>query len=265
MSDADHVAVDPFASPMPATTATVPPKPWGPWATLGWGLLAAVVVVGVQSVVAAVFIVIALLGNPQQDMAATSDSLQYNGLLLSLATLIGSPAGLMVCVLAIWIRRYPILEYLGVQRCSRQDLALGLACMVLFIPASDGLTWLSGRPIVPEFMITAWHTAGFLPLLFLTVVVAAPVGEELFFRGFLFRGWAQSRLGAAGATVLTALLWAVIHVQYDWFFVTHIFVGGLMLGWLRHRSGSTLLPMLMHAVMNFVATLEAAIKVTFLS
>lgn len=114
-------------------------------------------------------------------------------------------------------------------------------------------------------MVSTWQTAGFLPLLILAVVFAAPVGEELFFRGFLFRGWSESRLGWRGATLLTAVLWAVIHIQYDWFCVTHIIVGGLMLGWLRYRSGSALLTILLHALMNFIATLEAAVKVELLS
>ncbi len=177
----------------------------------------------------------------------------------------GEPGGAGGLRLTLSVRRYPLLEYLAVRRPSRNDLALGIGTLAVFIPVSDSLMYLSGRPIVPEFMVDAWQTAGFLPLLILALVVAAPVGEELFFRGFLFRGWAESRLGPAGAIVLTSVLWAVIHLQYDWFQISHIIAGGLLLGWLRYRSDSTLLTILLHGLMNLVATIEAAVQVELLS
>lgn len=266
MSDIDPLPdVNPYSPPAPEQPDVVAPgsaRPWGPWATLFWGLLIAIVILGVQTVVAVAFVVVEMAGAQQQDPAALQANLEHNGLLLSIATLLSTPAGLLVCALAIWVRRYPILEYLAVRRCRGRDLALGLGCLAIFIPASDAMTLLSGRPVVPDFMVSAWHSAGFLPLLFLTLMVAAPVGEELFFRGFLFRGWSESRLGVVGATLLTSVIWAVIHLQYDWFYLMHIVAGGLMLGWLRHRSGSTLLTILLHAVMNFVATVQTAIKVS---
>ena len=40
-------------------------------------------------------------------------------------------------------------------------------------------------------------------------------GEEILFRGFLFRGWRRSRRDVWFVIALTALLWAVVHLQYD--------------------------------------------------
>src|SRR5260370_238343 len=59
--------------------------------------------------------------------------------------------------------------------------------------------------------------AGMLAALWLAVVIAAPVSEELLFRGFLHRGWAPSWLGIAGTIILTSALWAALHQQYNWF------------------------------------------------
>jgi membrane protease YdiL (CAAX protease family) len=45
----------------------------------------------------------------------------------------------------------------------------------------------------------------------LAVVVVAPLGEELLFRGFLYR-WLRDRWGVGRAVALTSLLFAVLHV-----------------------------------------------------
>lgn len=69
--------------------------------------------------------------------------------------------------------------------------------------------------------------------------VLAGVVEETLFRGALL-----PRFGI----VVTAILFAALHVQYAVSFATlEVFVLGLGLGWLRVRSGSTLPSMVTHA------------------
>jgi membrane protease YdiL (CAAX protease family) len=96
------------------------------------------------------------------------------------------------------------------------------------------------------------------------VVVLAPLNEELFFRGFLFAGISRSRLGGAGAILLTALLWAVIHIQYDWYGVSNIFVIGLLLGYARWKTDSIVPPILMHGLMNLLTTIQVATLIRFI-
>jgi membrane protease YdiL (CAAX protease family) len=60
--------------------------------------------------------------------------------------------------------------------------------------------------------------------------------------------------------LLTALLWALVHVQYDWFVIAQVFCFGVLLGWLRWASGSTVLTMLMHGLINFEGMLETFIS-----
>jgi hypothetical protein len=45
--------------------------------------------------------------------------------------------------------------------------------------------------------------------------------------------------------------------------VVQIFVVGLFLGWMRWRSGSTLLTFLLHALFNLEGTLETLVEVHF--
>lgn len=91
-------------------------------------------------------------------------------------------------------------------------------------------------------------------LLILVMVLVAPVLEELLFRGYLFRAWRHTRLGLTGTLLLTSLLFTAIHgAQYHFLQLAFVFVLSLILGIARERSGSVLLPMLLHALNNLVS------------
>ena len=107
-------------------------------------------------------------------------------------------------------------------------------------------------------MASAYETARSLPILWVAIVLAAPLMEEAFFRGFLFQGMQQSRIGPAGATLITSVLWAGTHVQYDAYDIGTIFVLGLVLGAARWRTGSIYTPTLMHLINNALAMANAA-------
>jgi len=86
----------------------------------------------------------------------------------------------------------------------------------------------------------------------------APVSEEIIFRGFLFRGFV-SRLGMIPAVIITSAIWSLLHVQYEWLYLAQIFVLGLVFGLLRQRSGSTILTIILHAIINGVALVQVAL------
>jgi membrane protease YdiL (CAAX protease family) len=99
---------------------------------------------------------------------------------------------------------------------------------------------------------------GLLPLLWLNDIFVSVIAEEMTFRGFLYRGWSQTRLSHSGAIVLTALLFGLLHFQYDWFGMTSVGISGLLLGWLRWWSGSLVAPILAHAANNAIVTIIVA-------
>jgi membrane protease YdiL (CAAX protease family) len=145
---------------------------------------------------------------------------------------------------------------------------MATALVVAFILGFDALTYLLDRDVVTPFQLDTYRSArdaGALALLWITFVIVAPAGEEILFRGFLFRGWAASPRAVWPAIVVISALWAIIHVQYDWFGILQVFLGGLLLGWLRWGSGSTLLTFWLHALTNIWATAQTAIKVEWLS
>jgi hypothetical protein len=98
---------------------------------------------------------------------------------------------------------------------------------------------------------------GALWLLVLAFCVAAPITEEFFARGFLYRGWSETVLRPAGAIVLSSLVWTLLHLQYDWFFLGEVFSIGLLFGYMRYRSNSTWLTIVLHGLNNLAATLQS--------
>jgi membrane protease YdiL (CAAX protease family) len=88
---------------------------------------------------------------------------------------------------------------------------------------------------------------------FALLVVLAPLSEELLFRGFLYGGLAQSRIGPVGAILVTSGIWTVIHVQYTWLIMTQVFIYGVVFGVVRWRSGSLWPPMITHGLVNLLA------------
>ena len=85
------------------------------------------------------------------------------------------------------------------------------------------------------------------------VCVAAPIAEELFFRGFCFtalRRW----IGVAGGAIATGVIFGLIHAgSADPVFLVPLGVFGLLLCLLYHRTGSLLPCMVLHALNNSLA------------
>jgi uncharacterized protein len=237
-----------------------PRQRWGIWATLGWAILALVL----SQVVAAAALV---LVRPDA-MLAGADLLLKDGVAIAISNI---PANVVqIVVLALAARRpgWSAAEYLGLAWPKARAAVIAFAILVTSLLGYDAITHLLGRDIVTPFQVDTYRSAreaGMLPLLWLALVIAAPVAEEIIFRGFLFRGWVRSERTAVPGVVLISALFAAIHPQYDWFGILQVFFIGLLLGFTRWRSGSTILTILMHVWINLWATAQTMIKVEWLS
>lgn len=234
-------------------------EPWRFWATSAWTAVALAAWLAVQFLVFVAVLVYADVGDNAS--SGEIEKLASHGIVLSLVAICSAPAEIGIVALAIRFARGRFAEYLALARPSRGYLLIGIALLVALLPLADTITWMTGRSIVPPFVVEAYKSArdsGTLWLLGIALVVAAPLTEEIVFRGFMYRGFAASRVGVAGAIVIPAAIWAAMHVQYENFFIIQIFLLGVVFGLLRFGSGSTLLTIVLHGVVNLSSLLQTA-------
>jgi len=93
------------------------------------------------------------------------------------------------------------------------------------------LGWEMPRTLPKEFVLEGPALIGS----FAVVVLWGPLAEEVFFRGFIFSGL-TGRYGFARAAVASSLLFALAHGALE--VIAPIFVTGMLLAWLYHRTGS---------------------------
>lgn len=246
------------ASPIdvpPATPDQRPPRVWKFWGTVLWGLfIFAAMFLGQLTVI----IYFVLQQGASFDLAAAI-RIVGSGLTISLSVILGLPAVLLATWIAIRPTRIAFADYLALRWSSWRDFFIGVAALAILVGGWDLLSRALGREIAPGFMGDVLKSAqadGALWLLVLAFCVAAPMWEEIFSRGFLYRGWSESRLGVAGAILLSSLAWTALHLQYDWFFFGEVFSIGVLLGYLRYRSNSTWLTIALHGLNNLAATIQ---------
>jgi membrane protease YdiL (CAAX protease family) len=104
---------------------------------------------------------------------------------------------------------------------------------------------------------TSWvgkYSGNALAIRIVGILVLAPLGEELLFRGVIFKLLATK--STALAILITATLFAGSHFQYSWLGMVLVFIDGLYYGFARAWSGSTLLTIAMHCAGNGVAVYQ---------
>ncbi len=142
--------------------------------------------------------------------------------------LLGGSAGLFMLMPAVWLQ----------QLCSRFMPKLGTNLILQLENQDPGP-----------------HA---LALISLAVVLAAPIAEELFFRGFAMNGMTSvtpsgSRKGFWPAAIIISFVFAVIHIEPA--NMAPIFALSIVLCWLQWRSSSVIPPITCHIVYNGVQIL----------
>jgi len=231
-------------------------QPWGRWATLGLG---AVALVGGQAAA-----LVALSWWYGANLTHMPD-FSGDGVAVTVVIFVSTPVQLLLLWLMAQRPGGSAADYLAMKMPSAGEVLFGVAATVALIVVGNAVSWLFGRFIVTSFQLDIYRTAaaaGWLPLtlLWLAVVVVTPIGEESLFRGFLFRGWLRAPRDTWPVIVLTAFLWALVHVQYDWFVIAQVACFGVLLGWLRWASGSAILTMLLHALINCEGMIETFVS-----
>lgn len=87
-------------------------------------------------------------------------------------------------------------------------------------------------------------------LTFQALALITPFSEELFFRGFVFRGLLP-KVGPFGGMVISAAIFSGFHISLS--LLVPIFITGLLLAWLYWRTGSLWASVGAHAGQNALA------------
>lgn len=165
-------------------------------------------------------------------------------------------AGQIAILLPTWY--FSIYKYgaswadLGLRPFKLSDLVLGFGLLLLFVPIHLIYAYILsqfGQQVQPNLDELISSTD--LPLvLLIAAAIVAPLGEELFFRGFLFLGLRQ-RLGWKSAMVITAILFALAHGMLT--VLLPVFLLGIIFAMLTHLSGSILPAVFFHTLNNSLA------------
>jgi uncharacterized protein len=228
---------------------------------VGFGAAIFAVYFVAQSIVAVAFAIANLISEAPTDIGQFSQALGTNGLLISVATIVSAIVGTGFVLLFIRIRKGPgIAEYLGLRSLHGRTYGVLVLVVIALVALSILADIFYGTPQDTGFTSDAYATSRWPVLLGVAVVIFAPLFEETFFRGFVFAGLQASKVGVAGAIILTALAWAVLHLQYDPYGMATIFVLGLVFGFVRFKTGSLWSTLLLHAAWNLIAIVGVAIS-----
>ncbi len=172
----------------------------------------------------------------------------------------GPPAWLALLLWTRW-REGSLVTRLGFrfEASAWKPTLLWTGITVVTVAAGEALRLALGKPAVPEFLEQAWATSGPVPLFLIAFVLLPPLFEETLFRGWMIPGLAGSRLGTAGAVVVSSILFAAVHLQYDWIDMAVVFAMGLALGGTRVATDSVLPPMVLHGLINGAAVVQVAV------
>lgn len=170
--------------------------------------------------------------------------------LLTVAIVIGVP----------WLiqRSETTKEELGVTRLpSWMDILLSPAGFIVYFFMSAVLVYI-GSQVIPNFSIDQTQQTGFSHLTysyeyilaFMTLIVVAPVAEEVLFRGYLY-GKLRKFLPFWATALITSVLFGLVHGQ--WNVGVDVFALSLVLCSLREMTGAVWAGMLLHMIKNAIA------------
>jgi membrane protease YdiL (CAAX protease family) len=204
---------------------------------------------------AGVVSLVALLKLVGVNLSAMNDNIVNASLAVVLYTL---TLAIVIGIPYIVKRRKASLQLLGLtRRLSWLDIGMTPVGLVVYFIATSVLAFLA-TTFVPGFDISQAQDTGFTQLslryeyivAFLTLVVLAPIAEEVLFRGYLF-GKLRQHVPIWLAIIVTSLVFGFIHGA--WNLAIDTFALSVVLCVLRVTTGSLWAPILLHMTKNGIA------------
>jgi membrane protease YdiL (CAAX protease family) len=130
--------------------------------------------------------------------------------------------------------------------------SVGLVLLGLFVYVLLSVLWMSLvhlPPVRSTFDRIAHQSTIVIVLTGFAVAVGAPVVEEIFFRGFLYRSL-RNRLSIAPASLIAGAMFALVHTQYSLLERPEQLIFGVIAALLYERTGSLLPGIAMHSFID---------------
>lgn len=151
---------------------------------------------------------------------------------------------------ALFGLRKPRMARWRVAVASLAALGASLGAIQLYVIAA---TFLGLDFLIPADLPANLVLPGALSIFsIIALAVITPVAEEIFFRGFVLRGFVN-RWGVVPGIILSAVVFAGLHFQPS--IILPVFITGLLLGYLYWHTGSIWPGVGVHAGQNLIATL----------
>lgn len=156
----------------------------------------------------------------------------------------------------------PVFASLGWRRIRPAMLWTAVIAGVPLAFAANGVAELLHTPKVSTPFDNIAQSPVWLALIGAMAVIAAPVFEELFFRGFL-QPLVSRTLGVILGVLITAILFGSLHAaeyQFQWQYVVVVSLVGIVLGAIRAATNSLIPGTIVHGCYN--ASFVIALAVT---
>ncbi|CAA6826895.1 MAG: Unknown protein [uncultured Sulfurovum sp.] len=228
---------------------------WGLWGTFLWGMVLLVAFFIGQVLPLFFYMLFQNIEITETSFDLLASNVSKDAFLLFLSAMGGMLLAVPVTFAIAKFKKGSILkEYFSLNGFKWKTLGFWILIFIVLEIAVGLLIEALGAKEIPNFMLNLeYPTLMDKVLLLIAVVIAAPIVEELVFRGFLLKGFSNTFMGVHGAIFLTSVLWASIHGQYEIDYLIAIFVIGVVFGYARIQTNSLFIPMIMHGLMNTLA------------
>ncbi|MBK1835189.1 CPBP family intramembrane glutamic endopeptidase [Roseibacillus ishigakijimensis] len=262
MSDQNRPVAPPQPPPVPDfSSLPAEPRPWGPWWSILWGF---VVICVWQIAQIATLMVLSLLeqgpaGLSGEALNSFMENAMQDGDAVGLMSFFSALVACAMIVAIVKVRGISLAEGLALRAPRHWWMWLlvppfwfaGVTLIGLLVE-----NFQSDKSALDQEQIAGMVAgADFLGYLLLGVAVGAPLFEEFLFRGLLHEGLRQTVIGRWGAMVLTALVFSLMHAQYqDPAAFVMLFFLGCLFTLARELSGSLWIAVALHALQNAMVT-----------
>jgi len=192
-----------------------------------------------------------IIAATQADLATPAPMSIISGLMAS--------AVVQLMLLWLYLRKDGRMEALGLYDFGRMPLHKATGLAISLVIAAMAFNFVYATYVIPGVGMqddVAKMLAGIPPtplnmaVMFFAIMIAAPVVEELLFRGLLQNALAKY-VPSWGAILLSSLLFALVHLQL--YAIPALMSLSIAFGYLYHRTGSLRTNIILHMANNVFA------------